>query len=169
MNRVPADSIDISSARHLSYTALLQERILSLFLQERNPMPGSGGYMPEPYEIHVSSTFAASHCLKDHPGPCARVHGHNWKVEVAVSCTSLDEQDMGIDFLVLKNGLDEVLSVLDHTHLNDLEDLDGVNPTAESLARYIHQRLNEKLASDRVRVSAVKLWETPDFGVLYRG
>ncbi|MFW6324712.1 MAG: 6-carboxytetrahydropterin synthase QueD [Desulfovibrionales bacterium] len=124
--------------------------------------------MHDPYTILLRSSFAASHCLTGHKGPCSRIHGHNWEVEVSVSCSRLDEQDMGIDFLVLKEALDEVLSILDHHHLNDISGLKGRNPTAEVVARFICRKLNEKIASDRIRVSSVKLWETPEFGVVYQ-
>ena len=97
------------------------------------------------YEVSVSSTFSASHELRGYPGECARVHGHNWRVRVRVSVEEIDELGMGVDFRGLRGALDKIIRDLDHRHLNDLEPFQGINPTAERIARLLFSRIGPVL------------------------
>ncbi len=112
------------------------------------------------YTLKVLVDFAASHALRGYPGDCARLHGHNWKVEVEVTASALDELGMAMDFKTIRQAAREVVDRLDHRHLNDLPPFDRLNPTAEHIARHIFQALAERLDDARVRVSAVTVWET---------
>ncbi len=119
------------------------------------------------YEIFVNSDFCAAHCLEGHQGPCARVHGHNWGVTAFVQCRELGPSGMGLDFLEVKNALDQVLAPLDHADLNALPDLAGVSPTAEVLARFIYQALSTRLNGPGAHVAKVVVQETKGCGAAY--
>ena len=41
------------------------------------------------YELKVEGAFEAAHQIKDYPGKCARLHGHNWVVQAVVRGRSL--------------------------------------------------------------------------------
>ena len=43
------------------------------------------------FEICVEHTFAAGHALRNYHGKCENVHGHNYRVQVAVSGPDVDE------------------------------------------------------------------------------
>ena len=119
------------------------------------------------YTLKIVTDFAAAHTLKDYPGACSRMHGHNWKVEVEVQATRLDDVGMGIDFKLIKQATRKVTDELDHYYLNDIPPFDRVNPTAENIASYIYQAVSELINNDRVKVSAVTLWETERACVRY--
>ncbi len=119
------------------------------------------------YTLKVVSDFAAAHALRDYPGDCRKLHGHNWKVEVEASASELDELGMAIDFKEIKRHTKKVTDELDHQYLNDIPPFDTVNPTAENMAAYIYRRLGEELNNPRVRISAVTLWETERACVRY--
>jgi len=112
------------------------------------------------YTLKIVTDFAAAHTLRDYPGACSRMHGHNWKVEVEVQATHLDDVGMGIDFKQIKQATRKVTDELDHYYLNEIPPFDRVNPTAENIASYIYQAVSELINSERVKVSAVTLWET---------
>ena len=112
------------------------------------------------YTLKIVTDFAAAHTLRDYPGACSRMHGHNWKVEVEVVATQLDSVGMGIDFKEIKRATRKVTDELDHYYLNDIPPFDRVNPTAENIASYIHQAVSELINTERVKVKAVTLWET---------
>ena len=119
------------------------------------------------YTLKIITDFASAHTLRDYPGACARMHGHNWKVEVEVTASELDAIGMGIDFRVIKQAARDIADRLDHRYLNDLEPFVQINPTAENIAAYFHQELSAQLNNDSIRVHAVTLWETERACVRY--
>ncbi len=112
------------------------------------------------YELTVRDEFAAAHYLRDYPGACERLHGHNWKVEVCIRAQKLDEIGVALDFKILKRHLKEVLDDLDHRDLNTHPAFQDQNPSSENIARYIFERLAEKLSAYPVTLYRVTVCET---------
>ena len=106
------------------------------------------------YNLKIFTDFASAHTLRDYPGDCSRMHGHNWKVELEVIAKQLDDVGMGIDFKHMKSAAKQVAKRLDHHYLNDIEPFDKINPTAENIAAYFYQELSEMLNSTQVQVNA---------------
>lgn len=119
------------------------------------------------YTLKVVTDFASAHALRNYPGDCRRLHGHNWKLEVEVTSAELDALGMVIDFKAIKQAARQVTDELDHRFLNEVPPFDTVNPTAENMASHIYRRLSEALNDGRARVSAVTLWETERACVRY--
>jgi len=119
------------------------------------------------YTLKVVTDFAASHALRNYEGACQRMHGHNWKVEVEVLATRLDDVGMGVDFKVIKRATNEVLDTLDHYHLNDIPPFDEINPTAENIAAYIFKNVGKLINTTHINVSAITVWETERACVRY--
>jgi 6-pyruvoyltetrahydropterin/6-carboxytetrahydropterin synthase len=123
--------------------------------------------MAASYQLKVVTEFASAHTLRDYPGACSRMHGHNWKLELEVLASALDDVGMGIDFKQMKVAANEVGDRLDHRYLNELEPFNEINPTAENIAAYMYREIAAILNSDTVRVKAVTLWETDRACVRY--
>ncbi len=123
--------------------------------------------MAAKYTLKIVTDFASAHTLRDYPGACSRMHGHNWKVEAEVEADQLDATGMVIDFKRIKQATREIASRLDHYYLNDIEPFTALNPTAENIARYFYEELSKQLNTDSVKVSAVTLWETERACVRY--
>ena len=87
------------------------------------------------FEVYVKSHFSAAHSLRGYLGDCARIHGHNWMVEVFVKCTELDSIGIGIDFRDIRAAVREVLARLDHSDLNELPLFREENPSSENIAK----------------------------------
>lgn len=119
------------------------------------------------YNLKIVTDFASAHTLRGYPGACARMHGHNWKVEAEVVATRLDEVGMGVDFRVIKQATRAIAERLDHRYLNELAPFTEMNPTAENIAAYFYKELSEQLNGEHVRVQAVTLWETERACVRY--
>lgn len=119
------------------------------------------------YTVKIITDFSAAHSLRDYPGVCARVHGHNWKVEVEVSASKLDHIGMAIDFRDLKQAAREIMASLDHRNINEIAPFDTINPTAENISAFFYKTLSEQLNNDRTRVEAVTIWETERACVRY--
>lgn len=119
------------------------------------------------YEIDVQRDFSAAHHLTSYPGNCARLHGHNWTVQVVVRAAQVDELGIACDFRRLKHELDELLAEFDHQDLGALACFQDCNPTSENLARLIFGRLAAKLNAAGLRVARVRVCETPSSGATY--
>ena len=111
--------------------------------------------------------FAAAHRLRGYQGDCEQLHGHNYRVEIEVRATGLDELGMGVDFRAIRVAGREVVGVLDHRLLNDIPPFTQVNPTAENIAVYVYEQLGRHLDGERARVHAVTVWETDRDSVRY--
>jgi len=119
------------------------------------------------YTLKVITEFASAHTLREYPGACSRMHGHNWKVELEAVATKLDEVGMGVDFKQMKKIAREVGDRLDHRYLNEIEPFTEINPTAENIAAYLYREISKQLNSDTITVSSVTLWETERACVRY--
>ncbi len=117
------------------------------------------------YELTIRGAFAAAHCLRGYDGPCSRMHGHTWRVEVTVGGEELDAVGLVMDFKDLKTVLREVLAELDHVCLNDLPVFREVNPSSENIARHIYRAFADRCAPISVR--RVRVWESDTAGVTY--
>jgi len=106
--------------------------------------------------VRKQFAFESAHVLPNHPGKCSRLHGHSYRLDVAVDGplqASGPAAGMVIDFDAIGEVVQrEVIARLDHTSLNDLVD----NPTSELVALWIWQRLEAALAG----LAEVVLWET---------
>ena len=123
------------------------------------------------FELSVEVRFSAAHCIKGHAGRCANLHGHNYRVVVRVLGQTLNHQDMVIDFGALKQICIAATDPLDHSYLNDLPAFADVNPTAEALARHIHEVVTQALAGaapEDLRVGSVTVYESDQSSATYR-
>lgn len=121
------------------------------------------------FELVVNGAFEAAHRLVDYPGKCNRLHGHSWTVELSVSGEKLDKIGMVADFKVLKAMLMEELDAMDHQYLNELPQFKEVNPTAEHLAEYIYNKLEQReIFKQGCTLNYIKVWESPKAAVIYR-
>src|SRR4051794_28052687 len=120
--------------------------------------------------------FSAAHFITLSENVCERLHGHNYRVAAEVFGALNDEQ-MVIDFIVLRDAMRELIAELDHRvilptqhpkiHVARVGDsveapfedrrwlfphgdcvlLPVTNTTAERLAEYLARRLRAELAS----------------------
>ncbi|KOV88413.1 MULTISPECIES: 6-carboxytetrahydropterin synthase QueD [Streptomyces] len=117
--------------------------------------------------LHITKRFdfSASHQLSGlHEGhQCARMHGHNYVVEVELSAARDELTPTGFvrdygDLSVVKKWIDDTL---DHRHLNDVID---DNPTAENLAIWMYGQW----ADEFPELTCVRISETPKTWAEYR-
>jgi 6-pyruvoyltetrahydropterin/6-carboxytetrahydropterin synthase len=108
-------------------------------------------------QIRKHFRFEAAHLLPHHPGKCSRLHGHSYRLEVAIEGPLQQHgpaAGMVLDFDDLEAAVGKLIeSTLDHRSLNEIIE----NPTAELLARWIWERLEPAVAG----LAEIVLWETP--------
>ncbi|MDX8384454.1 MAG: 6-carboxytetrahydropterin synthase [Ghiorsea sp.] len=119
------------------------------------------------YELMIETHFSAAHQLRDYPGDCARLHGHNWHVCLYVTCHELDALGLGIDYKIMKKELKEALKPWDHYNLNDVPPFDIINPSSENVASELYKEMAKRLNNARLFVSRVEISETCTAKVTY--
>ncbi len=118
--------------------------------------------------IHKDFTFDAAHHLPQvfPPGhPNHRLHGHSYRVRVALTGRPDPETGMIAEFGALGDRLADIRAALDHRYLN--EDVAGLGlPTLENLAIWIWRRL----APETPGLAAVEVHRDSDReGCVYDG
>jgi 6-pyruvoyltetrahydropterin/6-carboxytetrahydropterin synthase len=120
------------------------------------------------FELTIAVNFEAAHCIRNYPGKCNRLHGHNWKVEVNICGSKLNELGMLVDFVDLKTAVNSILVNLDHYYLNEVEPFCEINPTAENLAKYIYEKLDESpIFQQDVKLRLIRVWESLNSAAAY--
>lgn len=120
------------------------------------------------FVLKIVTDFASAHSLRNYPGDCSRLHGHNWKVEVSIESEVLDATGIAIDFREIKKQTKKVVKRVDHQYLNDISPFNELNPTAENIAKYFYQEVSILINNQNVHVFEVIIWETPRASVTYR-
>ncbi len=108
------------------------------------------------YTISVEAGFSAQHHLRFRDGALERPHKHEWAVRAHFAHPALDEVGMVLDFSRVREALESVVARLRGTDLNKHADLEGQNPTAEFVAKYIFERLAGCGFSSIVRVEVTE-------------
>lgn len=124
--------------------------------------------------------FCYGHRLLDYAGKCRFLHGHNGRAIITIENKTLDDLGMVMDFSEIKRVVsgwidehldhrmilrrdDPILPVLQE--MNEPVHVIDVNPTAENIARIIH----DFATSQGFPVSEVRLWETDSCYAAYTG
>ncbi len=109
--------------------------------------------------------FEAAHRLPRVPQghKCARLHGHSFRIELAVAGPVNDETGWFIDFAELYEAWKPLYDVLDHNYLNEVAGLE--NPTSENLAAWLWDRLKPSLPA----LCRVTVYETCEARCEYEG
>mgnify|MGYP001225514116 CR=1 FL=1 len=107
------------------------------------------------FELMVEDTFDAAHQLKGYEGPCERLHGHTFRVQVFLKGAKLNKIGLLEDFKVIKRHLKKVTDEFDHTNLNELKCFIKSNPTSENIAKIFYGRLKAK-----IDIYKVSIWES---------
>ena len=106
------------------------------------------------YRIRKRFHFSASHRIATLPEthPCARLHGHNYTVEVELQAAILDRHGFVRDFGELNALRTYIRERFDHQHLNEV--VGDENTSSERLAEIFYRWCKERWPEVRaVRVS----------------
>jgi len=109
--------------------------------------------------------FEAAHRLPRVPEghKCSRLHGHSFKVELAIEGPVNPDTGWVMDFGELHALWAPLHELLDHHYLNEIPGLE--NPTSEVLSRFIWQRIKPRLAL----LTRVTVYETCESRCEYEG
>lgn len=139
------------------------------------------------YRICKRIELESGHLLSKHPGNCQFPHGHTRSVELVFAAESLDDNDMVMDFKLIKEMLGNFLDRFDHALCMNTDDanyelfrrsygeriipFEHQDPTSEAMAytvfRYAQEALRRAIEGEFtykaracVRLERVRIWET---------
>jgi len=117
----------------------------------------------------VEETFSAGHALRGYKGKCENPHGHNYRVRVEVEGEQLDSIGLLFDFAHLKRILRDLIGDIDHKFLNDQAPFDALNPSAENIAKFLHDETAKQMRqmSQAPRIKSITVWETDETSATY--
>ena len=131
------------------------------------------------FQVTRQIDFCYGHRLLNYAGKCRFLHGHNGRAIITIEADSLDERGMVLDFSDIKRVVSGWIDDhLDHRMILHRDDPDvpvfhemgepmfllDVNPTAENIARLIHDFTVEQ----GFPIVQTDLWETPNCFATYR-
>lgn len=100
------------------------------------------------FTIKVETSFNASHQLPKRNGVLEPVHEHNWKIEASVSSEKLNQSGCVMDFNELKEVMNQITWNFQDESFDKIEYFRQNSQSAEVLAEYLYQRLEQKLTQD---------------------
>ena len=114
------------------------------------------------FAIEVTSSFHASHALRLPTGNIEPSHSHHFHATVKLASEQLDALETVIDFHLIEQLLNEILTPWQNKNLNTLDPFrTQYNPTAERIAQHIGERLQAALTKYSARLVEVRLTEAP--------
>ncbi len=96
-------------------------------------------------ELRKTFQIEAAHRLPNVPTghKCARLHGHSWRIEVAIEGPVGNDTGWVMDYAELKAAFQPIHDRIDHNYLNEIPGLE--NPTSERLAVWLWNELKPRL------------------------
>ena len=116
-------------------------------------------------ELRKTFQIEAAHRLPNVPPghKCARLHGHSWRIEVAIEGPVGNDTGWVMDYADLKAAFQPIHDRIDHNYLNEIPGLE--NPTSERLAVWLWNELKPRLPL----LSELVIAETCTSRCVYRG
>jgi 6-pyruvoyltetrahydropterin/6-carboxytetrahydropterin synthase len=116
-------------------------------------------------ELRKTFQFEAAHLLPRLPKAhkCRRLHGHSFKVEIAVAGECDPKLGWVMDYADISAAFKPLWEKLDHRYLNEIAGLE--NPTSENVAVWIWNKLKPRLPM----LTEVVVAETCTARCVYRG
>lgn len=118
------------------------------------------------FTVSVETQFWASHQLVLPDGSKETLHRHNWLVTADVSSDQLNRIGIVMDFRRLKAMVDNIVSDFDNSQLEEIDYFKRNNCSAETIAKYIYEKLEPKLPGG-VKLQSIKVVEERGFSAKF--
>lgn len=109
------------------------------------------------YSVRVRDHILIAHSLnREVFGPAQKMHGATYIVDVSFMRQALDENNIVIDIGYAREVLGDILTDLNYQNLDEHPELKNKLTTTEFMAKYIHDKIRDKLSGKfdgRIRVT----------------
>lgn len=122
------------------------------------------------FEVGASARLRALHRMPWLPPPEGDLHAHDYRIDIVIERSALDERGMVSDLDVVNATLADAVGELEGRDLDELVRPPGAEAvTVELLARWFHARLALAIRSAGGEALAVRVWESETAFGGYRG
>ena len=112
------------------------------------------------FEVGSSIEVRAFHAMPDRPGPESELHPHDYRIDVVISRSGLDE-GMVCDLDVVDAELERVADSIRDRDLAEIRPGDEPSVTVEVFARWVHASLADAVRAAGGEALSVRVWESP--------
>jgi len=120
------------------------------------------------FTVRCHATFEAAHHLVDYVGGPEPVHGHSWKIEVALETAALGAYDLSVDFVPTERLVKELAGRLHDRDLNTVSPSTRRTPPPRTWRSGCRGDPRLGLLGGGARLLEVTVWEGPRNSVTYR-
>ena len=121
------------------------------------------------WTVRCHATFEAAHHLVDYAGGPEPVHGHSWKIEVALGVERLGAYDLSVDFVPTEAFVKDLAARLHNRDLNTVSPFDRKNASAENVALWVADEIaGAGFLTGGIGLEEVTVWEGTRNSVTYR-
>ena len=121
------------------------------------------------YTLGLKRDFTAKHFLIGRDfGDENHLHSHSYTLDAVLERQSLNYYGFVADITLVEQVLDKIAGKLQGAVLNDIPDLQGLNPSIEHLARFVAHSLSRDLESENPEAISVTVWEDDQARAGYR-
>lgn len=113
------------------------------------------------FEIGASAPLRALHRIPWLPPPEGDLHAHDYRIEVVVERSELDERGMVCDLDVVEAALGEAVGSLEGKDLDLICPPEAEAVTVEILARWFHEKLSDPIRRAGGEAVTIRVWESP--------
>ena len=112
------------------------------------------------YELSIQRIFIGQHFLIGGDwGKENELHSHQYKLEVRISGSQLNEHGYLLDIVDFSNHLETMVDKYQDQTLNELPEFVGLNPSIEHFARILCQALATHITESSTSRITVRIWE----------
>lgn len=112
------------------------------------------------YTLGLRRSFTAKHFLTGGDfGEENHLHSHSYTLDALLEREELNNYGFVADITVVEQALDKIVQKLQGAVLNEIPELQGLNPSIEHLARFLAQSLSRELESEGPAAVSTAIWE----------
>ena len=101
------------------------------------------------YSVAVKDHVMIAHSFRGEVfGPAQGLHGATFVITTEYKSAELDDNGIVVDIGLAHQVLSAVLEPLRYRNLDEVPEFEGQNTTTEFLARWIHERVSERVRGD---------------------
>jgi 6-pyruvoyl-tetrahydropterin synthase len=110
------------------------------------------------FAVEVRDHIMVAHSFRGEVfGPAQALHGATFVIDAAFIAETLDGNGIVVDIGLAHTVLKEIVNALNYRNLDDMPEFTGKNTTTEFLARYIHDRIAERVRAGDLGRAASEL------------